>query len=391
MSSSPTDAAPSVRRVLALVAPALFLEGSMFTVLAPLLPHYEREQELGTTATGLLSAAFPAGALLFALPAGALAARLGGKRAMLLGLALLSTASVAFGLAQTPALLDAARFAQGCGAAAIGAAGLTWIAAVAPAHQRATALGTLLGLAPAGALLGPPLGALAVALSPALLFALVPVLALGLAIAMARLPDGAPPRADRSSPLALAARGVRGETAWSAWLVLLPATALGLVYYLGPLRLDALGASAAAIAVVFVIAGGSEALLNPLLGRAADRRGVRWPVLLGLPLMAAPIALLGSLGTLPALAVALVLGAAASACFWPAGSVRLHRLVERAGVGDGHAFALFNLCWAGGQVAGSAGAGALSSLSSAAVPCAATAVAMVATAALLARRPAEPR
>jgi predicted MFS family arabinose efflux permease len=386
--SSSAATAPSVRRVLPLVAPALFLEGSMFTVLAPLLPHYEDELGLGPAATGLLSAAFPAGALLFALPAGALAARLGGKRAMLLGLTLLSLASVAFGLAPGAALLDAARFLQGCGAAVIGAAGLTWVAAVAPAHQRATALGTLLGLAPAGALLGPPLGALAVALSPALLFGLIPLIAACLALGMARLPDGAPPRPERSSPLALTARSVRGEAAWSMWLVLLPATALGLVYYLGPLRLDALGASAALIAVVFVAAGGTEALLNPLLGRTADRRGVRWPVLLGLPLMAAPIALLGSLGTLPALAAALIVGAAASACFWPAGSVRLHRLVERAGVGDGHAFALFNLCWAGGQIVGSAGAGALSSFSSAAVPCVVTAAAMVATALVLARRPA---
>ena len=65
-------------------------------------------------------------------------------------------------------------------------------------------------------------------------------------------------------------------------LVTVPGLLFGTLCVLGPLRLDELGAGAAAIGATWLLAAGLESLVSPLAGRFSDRRGRLAPLLAGL-------------------------------------------------------------------------------------------------------------
>ena len=103
----------------------------------------------------MLSAAYAAGTLVASLPAGLMAARVGPRRTLLCGLLLLGLASLVFGFGQQVVLLDAARFVQGVAGALAWAGALTWLILATPENRRGSMIGDVLGIAIAGALLGP--------------------------------------------------------------------------------------------------------------------------------------------------------------------------------------------------------------------------------------------
>ena len=65
-------------------------------------------------------------------------------------------------------------------------------------------------------------------------------------------------------------------------LITVPGLLFGTLSVLGPLRLDELGAGAAAIGAVWLIAAGLEAIVSPVAGHFSDRRGRVAPMLAGL-------------------------------------------------------------------------------------------------------------
>ncbi len=66
-----------------------------------------------------MTAAYPAGTLVAALPAGALAVRRGPKFTLITGLLLVVISTVAFGVLDTASGLDVARFVEGIGGACV--------------------------------------------------------------------------------------------------------------------------------------------------------------------------------------------------------------------------------------------------------------------------------
>ncbi|MBS1885872.1 MAG: MFS transporter [Actinobacteria bacterium] len=357
-----------MRRVATIVAPALFVEGMLYAALAPLLPHYVDELGLSTTAAGVLTASFAVGNLVFGLPGGALAARLGGRRTLLIGLGGLMAASVVFAFGRDVLLLDAARFVQGAGGSVLWAGGLTWASDTATADRRGTVIGTLLGVGIAGAPFGPLLGGLAVATSPTLVFLALAVAMVPLAAIIATAAEAPRPRDAHPSLRGAVRPEHRRRTARAFVLTLIPSIGFGLLFVLSPLRLAAAGASAGAIALTFILASAIEAGANPLSGRIADRRGTRRLLLasfLGTSAAFAIFALpLGAVGL--ALTTMAVLG-----CFglgWVPLTIGLGDAMRRSGVDEGHAFALFNMAWAGGQAIGASGGAALAELFGAALP-----------------------
>jgi MFS family permease len=354
------------RRLVTLVSAVVLVDTMFYAVVAPLLPTLTDELGLSKAAAGILAAAYPAGTLLGSLPGGMLAARLGPRQTVLIGLGLLAGSTLVFGLAQDIVLLDAARFVQGVGGACSWAGAMAWLIAEAPADRRGQLIGTALGWAIGGSLFGPVLGALAETTAPELVFSSVVVLAGGLAVWAARMPSSHLPVAQGLGDV-LAVIG-RPEMRTAMWLMSLPAIGFGVLSVLGPLRLSDLGFSSAAVGVTYLVAAGLEGLVSPVVGRLSDRRGRLVPIRAGL--VASALVLLTV--TLPdsgvLLAVVVVLTAVALGVFWAPAMAMVSDAAEDAGLALGLGFALVNLAWALGQVSGAGLGGAVATLTTDAVP-----------------------
>ena len=143
---------------------------------------------------------------------------------------------------------------------------------------------------------------------------------------------------------------------------MLPGLLFGTLGVLGPLRLDELGAGAAAIGATWLVAAGLESLVSPLAGRVSDRRGRLAPLLGGLAGGAVTFALLPWPRSALALAVLIVAGAPAIGLLWAPAMAMLSDGAEAAGLEQGLGFGLMNLSWASGQSLGNVGGARLGEL-----------------------------
>ena len=354
-----------MRRLLLLVSAIVATDTAFFTALTPLLPHFAKTYDLSKGGAGALIATYAAGTLVGALPAGLAATRLGPKRAVLGGLALMSAASFGFALAGSVWPLALSRFFQGVGSSFSWAGGLAWVISSTPRERRGELLGTAMGAAVFGALLGPVVGALAGVVGIRSTFLGVAVVGLGL-LAWAAGTGGALRQEQRLREGLLALRDRRVFA--GLWLITLPALLFGVLIVLVPLRLNRYGWGTIAIGAVFVATTAIETVLNPLLGRLTDRRGRLQPVriaLIGSLLVSVGLAWAGR----PLLIVPLVLLAGiAYGAFYTPGLALISDGAERAGVAQALAFGLMNACWGVGAMVGPAVGGALASVAGDALP-----------------------
>lgn len=355
-----------MRKLVALVGAVVFLDTMFFAALAPLLPHYADELGLSKAQAGILAGAYPAGVLLGGIPSGVLASRLGPKRTLLVGLALLVTTTVLFGVADRLWMLDVARLIQGVGSACAWTAGFTWLVGSAPAERRGELIGTALGVAIAGALFGPVLGGVASVTGTAPAFGAVAGLALVLGAWAATTP---PPPGRKAQPVSALARALPDPPiATGLWFIVLPALLFGTLGVLAPLELGRLGFGSPAIGAVFLIAAAGEAMLAPALGRVSDRRGRAVPLRLGLLASATMAALLPWPDERFVLAAVVVAAGLSFGTFWAPAMAWLTDAAQRRRLDYAYAFALINLAWAPGQAAGAAAGGAVAGATSDAVP-----------------------
>jgi MFS family permease len=354
-----------VRRLLLLVSAIILVDIALYSALAPLLPHYREEFGLSKTTAGLLVAAYAGGVLAGALPAGLTAARLGPRRAVLIGLVVMGVASVVFGFSEAALTLGAARLVQGFGSALSWAGGLAWLIAEAPRDRRGEVLGAAVGAAIFGALLGPALGAAADVASPEVTFIGVAAVAGMLLVAAIRTPLGSA-QPERPGPV----REAFAEPRFSGglYLVTLPALLFGVLTVLLPLRFGDLGWSAAAIGVVFIAAAAVEAVLAPLFGRISDRRG-RLPLVRGTLAASVVVSVALAWAGGAALNVVLTLAAAiAFGGFWAPAMALISEGAERAGLAQGLAFGIMNAAWAVGNAIGPSAGGLLADHAGDALP-----------------------
>jgi MFS family permease len=355
-----------MRRVFLLVGAVVLVDTMFFAAVSPLLPHYEEELGLSKTAAGVLAASYPAGTLLGSIPAGWVAMRIGVKPTLMGGLGLLGVASLVFAFADQIVLLDAARFVQGIGGAAMWAGGLAWLVGISPPERRGELIGSALGAAIVGVLLGPVLGGAATVVGPEAVFSGVSVLAVGLALWASTLP-GCPPEGAGSVRAVFDALGRRPIQA-GLWLFMLPAIFAGVLEVLVPLRLDDLGATGVAIGAVFLVASAIEAVLSPLAGRLSDRYGRLAPIRVGLLGATAMAVLLPIPGTVVLVGAALVAAVAALGTFWAPGMALVSDASEDAGLDQALAFGIANLGWALGHLIGGGGGAALADATADALP-----------------------
>ena len=355
-----------MRRLLVLACAIVFLDTTFYAAITPLLPHFEDEFGLSKSASGVLAAAYAAGTFVGALPGGYLAARAGVRATVLLGLALLVVSSVAFAFAGSIALLDAARFVQGIGGAASWAGAMAWVAGAAPRDRRGEMIGTTMGAAIAGALVGPALGTLADAVGIAPTFCGVAVLGVLLAGWALRTPPAEPE--GTSSPRELLAALRDGRVAAGMWLIAVPGLLFGTIGVLAPLRLDDLGAGAGVIGAAWLGAAALESGVSPVVGRVSDRRGRLFPCLVGLSAGAVLMLLFPWPDESWQLIALVVLTAPTVGMLWAPSMALLSDGAEAVGIAQGFAFALSNLGWSIGQTAGAAASARLADATQDAVP-----------------------
>src|SRR4029079_7315104 len=105
-----------MRRLLVLVCALVAVDTMLYAALTPLLPHFAHDLHLSKAGAGVLVAAYAAGALVGGLPGGLATARLGARRAVFIGLALMGLSSLAFAFVHGFLPLAAPPFLPGCGA-----------------------------------------------------------------------------------------------------------------------------------------------------------------------------------------------------------------------------------------------------------------------------------
>jgi MFS family permease len=362
-----------MRRLFWLVAAVVLVDTMFFAAVAPLLPHYSDELDLSKTGAGVLTAAYPAGTFVGALPAGWLAIRWGIKPTLLLGLSMLGLSSLGFAFAGNIVLLDGARFLQGVGGACMWAAGMAWLVCAAPPERRGELIGAALSAAIVGVLLGPVLGGAATVLSPEAVFSAVSVVAAGLAVWAWRMPaaESEPSPGIRAMVRAMG----RPAVLVGFWLFTIPALFAGVVEVLVPLRMDDLGAAGTAIGAVFLVAAGVEAVISPVAGRFSDRAGRLAPIRIGLVGAAVMAILLPLPGSAVLLGLTVVVAIASLAVFWAPAMAMLSDAAEETGLDQALAFSISNLAWAVGHVVGAGTGGAVAEATVDAVPYAGLAVA----------------
>jgi MFS family permease len=356
-----------MRRLLLLVCVLVAVDTMLYAALTPLLPRITEHLHLSKAGAGVLVAAYAAGALVGGLPGGWATARIGARRAVLIGLALMGLSSVAFAFVNGFWPLAAARFVQGCGSGFTWAGAFAWLLASAPRERRGELIGTALGAAVFGALFGPVIGAGAALLGRGVVFTAVGASALLLGVWTLRI-GSVPPPPEQPSWTAVS-RALRNSAFVGGLLLMaLPSLLWGVLSTLAPLQLSDFGWGAAAIGAVWLVGAAFETALSPLTGRMIDRRGVLVPVQLAL-LISVAVSVGLAATPRPLLYVPLLIGASGSygVLFTPAFAL-IAEGAERSDLPQGMAFGVMNAAWASGALIGPAVGGAVAAATGDVVP-----------------------
>jgi MFS family permease len=264
-------------------------------------------------------------------------------------------------------VLDLARLIQGMAGSACWAGGFGWLIRMAPAGRRGELIGAAMSAAIGGALLGPVLGAAASAVGAKGIFLGVAVAGLALMAWAARTPAPAAAGRVRLRALTDAIRHDR-RMVTGMWMMTMPGLLFGTIGVLVPLQLGALGAGAAAIAAVFLVAAGLEAIVAPVAGRLSDRRGRLAPCIAGLAGAGVTMVLLALPDAAWVIGAVTIAAAPLVGFLWAPGNALIADGAEARALDQGFAFALTNLAWAAGQTAGAAGSARLAQAAGDALP-----------------------
>lgn len=314
-SSNSPDQSVTLRSVgLRIYAPAL-MYGLGQGAIAPVIALAARDLGASLGTAGFIVTLLGLGQLVSDLPAGALAARIGERRAML-------AAGGVIALALVVCLLAPYVWVLGLGIFTIGLAGAVWMLArqayiteVVPYELRARALSTLGGANRIGTFVGPFVGAGAVGLigirGPFLLFILAVLVAL---VVILRLPDppgstsGSAGRGGIRAVLAMVREAFPVLRTLGVGILLVGAIRASRQVVI-PLWAEQLGLDASTTSLIFGVAGAVDMLLFYPAGLLMDRRGRNWVAVPSMTLLGLAVLLLPSTtGVLSLAAVAVLIG-----------------------------------------------------------------------------------
>jgi MFS family permease len=303
---------------------AMFTEAVGYGMVAPTLPFMARRAGAGEGGVGLLVGVYAAVGLVASVPMGALATRYGRRSLVILGLALLTAASIGFVFAPTYGWLVAARVLQGLGALGVWVGAITMAADLSESQSMGRSLSWLTGTWSLGFIAGPALGGLGSLQVPFILYAALSAATLLLAIA--GLPDvgRGEPRATFGGIVQILKRRA---------ILASGAATFGLAFFYGtieaflPLFLAA-EHGRGQVGLLFSIAGIPSVVLPVVAGRLADRHGDARLIVFGFLFAAALcVAFLPLYGRLPHAVLFFLLGCVEVLVYVPAVAL-LHRGTE---------------------------------------------------------------
>jgi MFS family permease len=315
-----------------------FVDMVGLTMIVPLLPYYATDFGASAGVVGLLVSAFSVAQLLAAPGWGRFSDRYGRRPAILTGLLITAIAYVLFGVAGSVPALFLARIVQGVGGGTIGVV-QAYVADVAEPAQRTKSLGWLSAITSLGAVAGPAMGSLMVALGgqpmvgygAALLALLVAVFAWVFLRESRRLPTaGAAPSVATGRSAIAYVLSRRGEPA--PRLIWLYAIAIGAFYgtiQTSPLLLHArLDVTESTVGYFVMYLGGMGVIVrSAILGRAVDRLGEARLTRLGILCLSAGLALTGAARSFPVLLTGFTLMPLGTAFIFPCLTGLLSRAV----------------------------------------------------------------
>ncbi|MFF3847904.1 MFS transporter [Streptomyces sp. NPDC002328] len=225
---------------------ASFLDGLDANIVTVALPSIQRDLDMGFAAAQWTMAGYALAFSMFLITGGRLGDILGAKRVFMAGVALFTLASVVAGLALTPGMLVAGRFAQGLTAALMLPQVMAVIVRVFDRREWPLAAGLVGSMLSVGSIGGPLLGGLLTDLDfmglgwRTVFYVNVPVGLAALVLGARFLPSfrsEAPPRLDLPGVVLLTAVSVGllypvmqgGEQGWPGWMFAMTAGAVALL------------------------------------------------------------------------------------------------------------------------------------------------------------------
>ncbi len=379
--SAPTPPRTNPRMAVAVSCIALFTDMLIYGILIPLLPLMPAVERAGSSATGLLFAAYAAMMIAVTPLAGRLVDRKGPRGPLLAALLGLAAACLLFAVGGPYWLLLISRLLQGAAAGLGWVASLALIAASIPLERRGTYLGLAMSMVSIGTLAGPPLAGWLARdhghAAPFVLAAAVLILDGVLRVVFVR---PTPPSADDpATPLDV----LRVGGSWPVVILIAVGSAVtSAIEPILPVRLAVgLGLDTAGIGLLFALLVIIGAVLNPMVGAILNRVSPRLLALIGAALAIAGLLLLGAGSRLPVVIAGIVcLGGAIAFLVAPAGTLIGVQGARTTPPALGGAYSLYNLAYAAGLILGPMTAGALTSALGYSAACAvlAGAVAVVA-------------
>ncbi len=311
-------------------------------MILPLLPFYATDLGGSATVVGVLISAFSLAQLIVAPLWGRMSDRLGRRPAILFGLGVTAVSYLVFAFANTIGLLFLSRLVQGVGAGTIGVV-QAYVVDATTGAQRTKAIGWFTAVTSLGAVAGPALGSVLIAVggrhAPGLVaagLALVTALFAWLYLAESKGMHLTGEHPAPASPVPAAAPAPQGPrpvrealmhvvTHWhepAPRLIWIYAIAIGAFYGTGPtvplLLTERFGLTAKGIGYIFMYLGGMGVVVRAgILGWMVDRFGEARLTRGGIVLLAAGLAICAGAHSWPVLFLGLTLMPLGTAFLFP--------------------------------------------------------------------------
>jgi MFS family permease len=347
-----------MRHLPVFAAALVFIDSLLYAALTPLLPHLLHEFGLSKSGAGILVAAYAVGAFAGGILGGLAATLAGPRRAVLAGLGLMGLSSLGFAVANSFETLFSARLLQGLASGFTWSGAFAWLLAVAPRDRRGQAIGTAMGAATSGAMLGPVVGTISALTGRDVVFSVLAASSLLLVVPALRFESVS---AERPSYSAVGRALSNRAFLIGLMLMTLASLLLGILGVLAPLHLAQAGWGAAGIGGLWLTSTAVGTAQAPFIGRMSDRHGALVPTRIALA-AGAVMSLALAAGARPLVYAPLVVVAARSYAVLLTTALPLFADgADQVGLAQGMAFGLMNAAWAAGGVAGPAFGGTLAS------------------------------